>query len=72
MRWWLQQTGLVGLILPGLVVWPTLLLVAAVVAAMRRGDASDWIAMALGAAAAAIAVVLTLLAAMGVIALLVV
>lgn len=71
--WWLQQTGLIGLILPGLVVWPTLvLLVATVVAAMRRRDASYWIAMALGAAAAAIAVVVSLLAAMGVIALFVV
>jgi hypothetical protein len=66
----LMQSGpLTGV---GLLVFPTaVLLVPAAAAAIRRRDYARWIAMSIGAPAATIALVLTLLAAMGVIALIV-
>jgi hypothetical protein len=56
----------------GLFVFPTaVLLFGAAAAAMRHRDYARWISMAIGAAAATIALVLTMLAALGVIALMV-
>jgi hypothetical protein len=58
--------------LVGLLVFPTaVLLFGAAAAAVRHRDHIRWIAMAIGAAVAAVALVLTVIAAMGVIALIV-
>jgi hypothetical protein len=62
----------VELNLLGLLMFPSaVLLLGAPAGTMRHKDHAQWIAMAIGAAVAAVAIVLTVIAAMGIIALIV-